>query len=171
MIFNPISTQDTALIHSVYHSYITSFPEDERRSEAQFFHLWNNPKVAAYSIEVEGISVGYLITWKLSFGVFIEHFEVYSEFRNKKYGSKILQEFIKIHPLLILESEPEDLNEIAARRIAFYKRNNFQIIDEYYIQPAYDASKSALPLYLMSTKNIEDILALTKEIHQTVYGI
>jgi ribosomal protein S18 acetylase RimI-like enzyme len=170
MIFNSVKEEDTAIIQAIYQSYCQSFPEDERRGEKQFQNLWHNPITQIYSITIDDGMIGYLITWELNDGVFIEHFEVFSEFRNKKYGSEILYEFSKIHPKLVLESEPSDLNELAKRRIAFYERNQFSIIDKQYIQPAYDCHKKSLPLYLLSSFEVENITELSKEIHEKVYN-
>ena len=171
MIFKTIEIHDIPTIQAIYQSYSNSFPEDERRNEKQFKDLWLCPITHIYTITTNYKAIGYLITWELKEGVFIEHFEVFIEFRNQKYGSKILQEFSKIHPKLVLESEPSDWNEIAQRRIAFYERNHFTIIDKKYIQPAYDSQKKSLSLYLLSTFEVENTAELTKEIHQKVYDM
>jgi ribosomal protein S18 acetylase RimI-like enzyme len=115
--------------------------------------------------------VGYLVTWKLKNAVFIEHFEILETYRNQKLGSKVLLEFSVFYPFLILESEPSFQSEIAERRIAFYKRNNFKKIKEDYIQPAYDKDKPSLQLFLLSNFEVENIDTVVKEIHAIVYSV
>jgi ribosomal protein S18 acetylase RimI-like enzyme len=170
MIFTKLHSQDIANLKQIYASYCSSFPEDERRNEEQFYALLENRKARLLAIDIQNNRIGYLITWDLDKAVFLEHFEVFEVYRNNKYGSKILTEFAKIHPHLILESEPSTLNEIAARRIAFYERNGYKIVDENYIQPAYGEGKNPLNLCLMSNFTPTDLSATIKNIHQTVYG-
>ena len=77
MIFNIINAGDS-LAHEIYHSYCTSFPEDERRGEAQFWDLFDNEYAQIVSIIKEEKNIGYLILWELSEFVFVEHFEIFS---------------------------------------------------------------------------------------------
>ena len=48
-----------------------------------------NKETLVFSL-VNGIdNIGYLIGWQLSHFIFIEHFEIFQEFRGKNYGSEI----------------------------------------------------------------------------------
>ena len=170
MKFISIAKEDIGIQQTIFQSYTTSFPEDERRDNIQFLELFSHPAVKVFSIEVGADAIGYLITWMLNDVVFIEHFEVFEAFRNKKYGSQILQDFSKMFPRLVLESEPSDLNDLAARRIAFYQRNHFEIIDTDYLQPAYSTGKNSLHLFLLSNCKIDKTNDLVNEIHATVYA-
>ncbi|WP_124641599.1 MULTISPECIES: GNAT family N-acetyltransferase [Amniculibacterium] len=171
MHFQQLTHLDTVSLEKIFDSYELSFPADERRSEVQFQALIKNHDATIFAIDVEDEMIGYLITWFLGKVVFIEHFEVFEVFRNKKYGAKILSEFSKMHPHLVLESEPSTLNEMAARRIGFYERNGFHVIDDKYIQPAYDPEKNNLQLYLMSNFTVDEVQALVQEIHTKVYQV
>ena len=53
--------------------------------------------------------------------LFLEHFEVFEEFRNQKFGEKILESLQEKFEKLILETEPDSLSEIAERRLRFMK--------------------------------------------------
>ena len=103
MKFAPIHTFETALSHEIYASYCQSFPEDERRDLAQFQKLFNHKMVELLSIVQENKNIGYLILWKLSHFVFIEHFEVFETFRGQSFGSQILKELSDIYPKIVLE--------------------------------------------------------------------
>ncbi len=170
MEFRIINIDDNKLREDIYTSYCRSFPEAERRNDDQFISLFGHPVARIFSITDEEESVGYLITWSLSRAVFIEHFEIFEQFRNRKYGSRVLAAFSEIHPRLVLETEPAHLDEIAERRVGFYDRNGFEIIDKNYRQPSYGDGKSALDLWLMTNYKHDDTAELVREIYETVYG-
>ena len=70
---------------------------------------------------------------------------------------------------IVLETEPDFLSEIAARRVRFYQRNGFEIINKDYIQPCYGEGKSSLRLFLMANFLPENLENSMQEIHSTVY--
>ncbi|WKS95132.1 GNAT family N-acetyltransferase [Riemerella columbina] len=167
----PIPITDIAQLELVYQSYCQAFPEDERRSKSQFWALVKNqPLASAHAIFQGDDMVGYLILWTVSAGIFIEHFEIFPAYRGQNLGSQVLQSLGTQFGTVILETEPPHLNSIAERRLNFYIRNGFVVIDTDYIQPPYEASKSPLNLYLMANQTIENQVALIKEIHAVVYS-
>ena len=99
----------------------------------------------------------------------MEHFEIFSEYRSLKYGSEIIADLFRDYSYIILEAEPETLNSDAQRRIDFYKRNGFKIIDEQYIQPSYGEGKSPLKLWLLANWQPEKIDWIKEEIYDIVY--
>jgi len=168
MIFNIINAGDS-LAHKIYQSYCASFPEDERRGEAQFWDLFDNEYAQIVSIVKEEKNIGYLILWELSEFVFVEHFEIFSQFRGQNFGSEVLAHLIQKHGELILETEPLELNTIAERRVKFYERNGFSILKKDYIQPSYGDGKNALNLFLMGTFSPEDLEKSIAEIYEIIY--
>ena len=99
----------------------------------------------------------------------MEHFEIFSEFRNRKLGSEILDYLKKNYPRIVLEIEPEHLNENSKRRFSFYQNNGFNLLDEMYIQPSYGDGKSKLNLWLLGNFNPTNLAELKDEIYDTVY--
>lgn len=169
MKFIKINTKNTQEIYQIYNSYISSFPEDERRNELQFQNLFNNDKVDVFYITKNEIGIGYIILWNLSDFVFLEHFEIFQEFRNQGLGGLILEHLTKKKSKIILEAEPEFQDKTAERRVAFYLRNNFKIMDKNYIQPPYSPDKKALNLWLFSNFEITNISDIIYEIHNIIY--
>lgn len=169
MVFNPIISPDDYRIEAIYASYITSFPEDERRDWTKFVQLFTHPKVKFFSVFHDGNNSGYVVIWELSDFIFVEHFEVFSEFRNQKLGSEILDYLKKNYPRIVLEIEPEHLNENSKRRFSFYQNNGFNLLDEMYIQPSYGDGKSKLNLWLLGNFNPTNLAELKDEIYDTVY--
>ena len=170
MEFIQVTSPEDFRTVEIYSSYCTTFPECERRSDAQFQDLFFRSDVKVYSVLDDLKTVGYIIIWELSAGVFVEHFEIFSEFRSQKYGSEIISKLFRDYSNIILEAEPENLNEDSKRRIAFYQKNGFAVIDENYIQPSYGEGKESLNLWLLSNWKPDNVLRIKEEIYDTVYS-
>lgn len=169
MHFRPVTLDQPQIIEKIYQAYLQAFPEDERRSPTQYQALYLNPSARVYLILQEENEIGYFITWAVEDFIFIEHFEIFPEARNSGLGSKVLAAFGAVHPKIILESEPANLNDIAQRRIHFYLRNNFKVLTKDYQQPTYQPHNKPVPLWLLgnyAAHNTQDIVA---EIYRIVY--
>ena len=163
--------QNRKKISKIFSRYEKTFPEDERRSKEQFLDLAENPDVFVFLIKNEDETIGYCVIWELNDFYFLEHFEVFEEFRNQKFGEKILESLQEKFEKMILETEPDSLSEIAARRLQFYQRNGFEIVEKNYLQPSYGEGKSSLHLFLMANFEPENVETLIQEIHKIVYEI
>lgn len=169
MKFEEISVKELERIEKIYSSYEKTFPVDERRNRDQFTSLFSTKTVKVIAIVDNSEFCGYLFLWMLDKFTFLEHFEVFEEFRNKKLGSKILDKLKQDYSPIVLESEPSHESLIAERRIGFYERNGFAIIDPSYIQPSYEEGKNELPLFLMSTLPDLDVKDAVQQIYSVVY--
>lgn len=169
MEFIQITSADDFRAKEIYNSYISSFPEDERRSESQFNCLFTNGKVKVFSVLNDLQYIGYLIVWELTEFVFIEHFEIFSEFRSQKFGTDVIKDLFRDYSKIILEAEPETLDKDAKRRIEFYRRNGFFVIDENYIQPPYEKEKNPINLWLLANYQPEKLDRIREEIYDVVY--
>lgn len=155
----------------IYSAYESTFPADERRDQDQFLALLDNPDSFIFAVKNDETHVGYVILWKLETCHYLEHFEVFEEFRNLKLGSQILTELKEKFGSILLESEPSHLNEMSERRINFYLRNGFSIISEDYIQPSYGPGKSSMNLFLLSNFEAENVKEIEEELFTKVYGV
>ena len=99
---NFLSSLSLEIKQQIFQSYLSSFPEDERRDENDFWAIFNNPNAQVLSISESQQPIGYLILWQILDFIFIEHFEVFENFRGRSLGSKILNELIKKHSKIIL---------------------------------------------------------------------
>ncbi|QWT84276.1 MULTISPECIES: GNAT family N-acetyltransferase [unclassified Chryseobacterium] len=170
MEFLPITSSEDPRVQEIYTSYSTTFPVDEQRDKDQFDSLFSNPYVELMSVIHESEAIGYLILWKLSSFVFVEHFEVFEAFRSKKLGSHIMNHLSDNYPQIILEIEPAELSEDASRRYSFYQRNNFSLIDTNHVQPSYGEGKKSLNLWLLANYTPENVEEAKKEIHKIIYA-
>lgn len=152
-----------------------SFPKDERRDfDAQYEKLGNPAFYSAALMEDEK-ALGFLNFWQLSGYVYIEHFAISQELRGKGIGSELIRKICENfgNQQIILEAEPPELNEIAARRIEFYKRLGFIFNDFHYLQPPYRKGENPVKLKIMSIQPLseddfkEKIRILYREVYET----
>lgn len=147
------------------------FCEAERRDRDDARALLINGKYSVYEISKDGVSVGYTALWALPSAVFVEHFVILPEYRNRGYGSEVISRLKSKFPQIILEVEPPT-NEPGRRRLDFYKRLGFYEQQEPYLQPSYRKGGAAVPLKIMSwPKPLQSFSDTVAEIYATVYGI
>ena len=170
MQFTEIHSPKDPVATEILEAYTQSFPEDERRSEEQFCELFTKPDCRVISICAENERIGYMIIWQLEGFAFLEHFEVYSRYRNRKFGAVILSELHTVYPKVILESEPDTESELAARRLKFYERNRFSVILRDYTQPSYGPGKKPVRLFLLADFAVNDPENISQKIHGKVYA-
>ncbi|MDE5639087.1 MAG: GNAT family N-acetyltransferase [Odoribacter sp.] len=142
--------------------YREAFPEEERRSEDQLLRLVDEKEEMVFNaVETEEGLAGLFVYWEFEDFYYLEHLAIYPELRNRKIGQQLL-EYVRncFKSACALEVEPP-FNEMAERRIAYYRRNGFEVLEKEYEQPSYDGIKRGIPLWIMS--NCRD-MALVKAI-------
>ena len=148
--------------------YIETFPEDERREIEQLHRLIeSSPEMHLCAIVSEGETAGLFIYWNFGNFFYLEHLAVHPSMRNRKIGQLLLEHVDKTLPgVRLLEVEPKEDGEMAARRIGFYERNGYHILYKDYIQPSYKDGKDTLSLWIMgnqSTDHLEEKIQIIKE--------
>ena len=137
--------------------YIEAFPSEERRDLSQLERLLKSQSEMFYNaVECDGKLAGLFSFWNFGDFWYLEHLAVYADMRNHKIGQQIL-DFAKEHltGIRLLEVEPDD-HEMAVRRINYYQRNGYKILEKDYVQPSYDGMRSALPLWIMGNEEYDD---------------
>ncbi|WP_432708663.1 GNAT family N-acetyltransferase [Pedobacter sp.] len=159
-----------ALIRDLYES---AFPEHERRDWASFLTLINDPRMHVDVILDAEQALGFLIWWKLNDYCFIEHFAISERVRGAGYGSEVIKHFLKESKgKVLLEVEPPGTPD-ADRRITFYERLGFVIVNIDYRQPSYVEKGLSYPMYLLQSgaESETEIAKLIPVIHSAVYFI
>ena len=132
--------------------YLAAFPPEERRENNELMQQLYIEECAVNLIIAGKKTVGFCIIWDFTDFVYLEHFAIESALRGQGVGQRVLTLIREtFNKPVILETEPP-LNEISKRRVGFYMRNGFQIIDKPYLQPSYDGIKPEVEMKLMSTK-------------------
>lgn len=154
--------------------YNDAFPEEERRPQADLDSKISDGKITLWLLHADDADLGFLTVHELPSGVnYVEHFAVDSSLRGAGIGSAALSLFAAMEPgPIVLEAEPAGTNPMASRRIGFYRRQGFDLWEDYpYKQPPYSPGMPEVELRLM-TRGIPvdfDIHSLATEIRREVY--
>lgn len=177
MINSKEINSENYLIDKVKELYLDAFPSNERRDFDEFLRLLDDKSVpfSVSVLEEDGEFAGFLTFWAWDDFRYFEHFAVAPEKRNGGKGGAFLRMMVEnASTPVVLEVElPED--EMAVRRIGFYRRNGFHLWDNVpYLQPSYGEGREPVPLCLMTAgditfdgENDEKIRRIKRE----VYGV
>lgn len=163
-----------AVFNSLYSLYEASFPEKERRSREMLTRLMSEEKRMSFCAIVDnaGKVLGLLCYWDLGGFNYLEHLAVFPEMRGHGIGHELLDlVHAELDCLTVLEAEPADLDEIAARRIGFYERNGFHVADKDYIQPPYNKGGESFPLWILANRPVsaEDMKKVKDTLVREIY--
>jgi len=162
---------------SLYKLMEASFPPTERRTkEGQRALFAEEPSYNIYGTKNEKTNAveAFLATWELDSVLFLEHFAVDPSLRGNGLGSRLLCELASATDKPIcLEVEPPE-NELAKRRIEFYKRNGFFLNEYPYIQPSLASGEPPIPLMVMTYGHPSDqteFARIRDELYRKVYHV
>ena len=159
---------------SVFQMIEASFPDDEYRTYKEQRALLDN---SAYEIYVlpgsdDHTIKAFIAVWEFDSFAFVDHFAVDPNYRDQGIGSEFLRETVcMLGKMVCLEVEPPD-NEIAARRIGFYERNNFFLNRYPYTLPPISAGRNPVPLLIMTYGRYiseMEFAEMKKELYARVY--
>lgn len=127
-----------------------SFPSTERRDDAEQLKTMSHPDYRLCAILDGVVPVGVVGYWDTSEFLYFENFCVAPNLRNGGYGSQTLAALTDgLQKPFILEVElPAD--DLARRRIAFYKRNGMVENPYPHIQAHYHRGDPDLPLLILT---------------------
>lgn len=153
--------------------WLAAFPENERAdADVLEKRLTFEPDFRAWAIRRGREFAGVFFWWDFETFAFCEHFAVVPSLRDRGLGSKFLNlARSTLSVPLILEIEPL-LTDLARRRLNFYRRAGFEIIDRDYAQPPYREGDSFAPMLLLGADAARlnpDIVKNT--IYNRVYGL
>lgn len=153
--------------------YEGSFPVEERRPWDDFVHRAtdDNPFFKVAVAQADGRVVGFISTWRLPTTMYVEHLAVDPAVRGRGIGGEMIDRTVASTSLpVMLEVERPD-SDMARRRIDFYRRHGFSVIDGVdYVQPPYSRNLPEVPMLLMSTRPLEDVENDIRMLHQIVYN-
>ena len=120
-------------------------------------------------IESDGELCGLFVYWDMGEFYYLEHLAVAPHMRNRKIGQQVLEHVETSLPgIRLLEVEPAE-DELTARRVAFYRRNGYRIVDRSYVQPSYENFGDAAPLWIMGNDTPERLPEFIERIKKEVY--
>ena len=150
--------------------YQQAFPASERREVNQLKRLIvGQSSMFFHVIEEGGKLAGLFVYWKLADFYYLEHLAVFPEMRNKKIGQQVL-DYVAEHlkGVRLLEVEPTE-DEMTTRRVNYYRRNGYEVLDKTYVQPSYHALEDACPLWIMGSEDSPRLAEQVERIKEEVY--
>ncbi|ALL07744.1 hypothetical protein AQ505_20950 [Pedobacter sp. PACM 27299] len=169
MQFHRITTASDPSLTFIKKLYEDAFPPHERRDwDSLLKRISTDQEMHLDLIHTDDGHIGFIIWWEISGSYFVEHFAIDAELRGKNYGASVLNYYKSLLPgRILLEVEPPE-DEYSIRRIGFYERLGFQVLDFSYRQPSYTDPLVSYPMLLMATSTFQEteltvLAALIKE--------
>jgi len=160
-------------LEEIRNLYISAFPAEERREFRELTEILQLIECGIDLVLVSGGKIaGFCIVWDFEIFAFIEHFAIDNNLRGLGIGEGVLILLRKIYPVILLETELP-VNEISQRRVKFYQRNGFRMLQRQYFQPSYGNNKPEIELQLMSTSvdfSVETLDEYILQIREKVYN-
>lgn len=153
--------------------YEGSFHVEERRESEQLFGERRPQGLKLYIIYAKEYDrmLGFISLWAMQGFRFVEHFSLFPEIRSKGYGAEVLRSLqSESREPIVLECERPN-TAIAQRRLNFYERCGFGIIDRDYQQAPYAKGLPWVPMLLLSCGEAPSLELVKSEIYSKVYCI
>lgn len=150
-----------------------AFPNDEYRDLDELRRYSTERPEFHIALIMDGPErIGFVNYWDLEGFTYLEHLAIDPALRNRRYGAQVLDLLVaRLKNPLILEVEmPED--EMSQRRIGFYERNGFRLLDGEYMQPAYKPCSHPLPMRIMMRGESGDLSfdEIVSTLHHHIYN-
>ena len=154
----------------VYDEMECAFPREERRDREAARAVLTDNRYSLCHVIKDRERVGFLGYWALDGFTFLEHLAIFPQHRNKGIGGDVIAHAKQALSPFLLECEPPE-TEIAARRLAFYRRCGLLQNDHPYIQPSYHGGEEGVPLILMSYPTmLTNPDATVRAVYASAYG-
>ena len=144
----------TSPLHPLYKQalelYQISFPLHEQREAFSQTAILHDDAYHFDLIYDAGTFVGLVLYWETPDYIYIEHFCILPEMRNRKYGQRTLSLLKARQKTLILEIDPP-IDAISMRRKGFYERCGFVENPYPHIHPPYHKGNKGHELVIMSS--------------------
>lgn len=144
------------LLAEVEKTYVSSFPEEERRDISLFRELLEKePTFNVYALLNSNRYVGFITEWVFDRFVYVEHFAIDESARSGGFGGATMQQFIEQMSCPIVLEVELPVDDLSIRRVRFYERLGFILDNHEYLQPPYSDGASWLPMRLMTYGEID----------------
>ena len=173
--FQPITTSDVQHYKFMEELLVESFPPEEYR-ELEHLREYTD-RIGNFHNNIifdDDLPIGFITYWDFDGFYYVEHFAVDPTQRNGGHGKNVLNHLCELlqHPIVLEVEMPEE--EMAQRRINFYKRQGFVLWEKPYLQPPYRPGDDYLPMLLMAHGNLErerDFETVKNSIYREVYNV
>ena len=130
--------------------YTESFPFNERRTPDQHIRIFQKPHYQINTYVIGNQLVGFIASWGDTEFVFVEHFAISPEFRSKRLGSTVLQQFIEEFNIPVILEIEMPIDELTKRRLKFYELAGFLRNQHNHYMPPYHKSNPPLEMEILT---------------------
>lgn len=149
MYLKIITDIEDRMFYEAIKLYNISFPYHEQRNIISQKEILSDSDYHFSLVYDEDSFIGIILYWQREDFIYIEHFCILPEMRNKQYGQKVLNILKEKNKTLILEIDPP-IDTLSLRRKEFYERCGFVENTYLHIHPPYHKGNSGHELILMS---------------------
>ena len=139
MKFERLRTSENKLYYKAMELYKISFPFHEQRKSSLQAEILKNKE---YQFNL-------ILCWETDNFIYVEHFCIFPEMRNNRYGQRALELLNKKGKTIILEIDLP-IDEISIYRKAFYERVKYKTNNYEHIHPPYHEKFNGHNLIVMS---------------------
>ncbi len=143
----------TNIAHKMYESalklYKISFPYYERRESVSQAEILSDEEYHFNLIYDRDVFVGLMLYWETGDFIYVEHFCILPEMRNRKYGQRALKLLVQQGKKVVLEIDPP-IDTVSTSRKGFYERNGFAENPFPHIPPPYHKGDGGHNMGIMS---------------------
>lgn len=174
VIFNRNNMMDKSIFEQYFALLQLSFPTSERRDYAGHLGEFSEERFSSLCYIPDDKLRGFINSWDLGDFVYVEHFAIDPQLRGNGTGTALMNALRTAtgEKPLVLEVEPPQESEIAARRVNFYKRLGFEMNGYKYIQPPLIKGEKPIPLCIMSAPSAlsqNDFSRIVSAMYKYVY--
>ncbi|MEE3413435.1 MAG: GNAT family N-acetyltransferase [Bacteroidales bacterium] len=157
--------------------YLSSFPKEERRSLESIYKLLEEDIFEFVPIFFDEDFKGFANLWFFKDFTYIEHLAITPKERNRGYGTEFLKKLIN-NDISFLKQRIENIvlevelptNSLTQKRITFYERLGFKLLDDYYFQPPYEKDNEGVEMKIMLFAADKENNISFKHIQETLYA-
>lgn len=149
MEFRRLSAADNELYEKAMELYKISFLHNEQRLPDSQAEIMGNSSYHFNMIYNEDIWVGLILCWEAEDFIYVEHFCILPEMRNKSYGQRALELLSAGGKRVILEIDPP-IDDVSIKRKGFYERSGYHPNPFPHIHPPYNKKYPGHSLVVMS---------------------
>ena len=165
-----ITSPDHPMYAQAMALYAISFPPHEQREPESQARILGE-EAYHFDLIYDGKTfVGLILNWQRQDYIYIEHFCILPECRNRGYGKQTLDLLGKTGKTLILEIDPP-VDPISVRRKGFYERCGFTENPYGHVHPPYHRGNRGHALTIMSCPgpiDLETYAAFRRDLEENV---
>lgn len=147
--FIRLTSPDDRRLDEAMKLYQLSFPEHEQRETDSQRRILSHSEYHFDLIYDEDLFVGVILYWETDEFLYVEHFCINPEMRNRRYGQRALALLNEKGKTVILEIDPP-VDDISKHRKAFYERAGYRENPYEHVHPPYHKGNVGHPLVIMS---------------------